>query len=294
MLVTTLFSTPAMADEQLVNDNNTENTKNQHKDSLIKKLMNKFSNKEQKENAEKLVKEAEDIMYNASAHELLEKYSRASIEVDELKDKETRDSLSGRLDNVYDYYKKLNRAELKVKEAVDKCKQAPISIQSARDNIFSNLDTESKYTNKLLSRLEDTEKEMTKKEELEEDINENNPYIFIDTTTNDSITLNSDDNLEIYWDNLYQDYDEDLEDAEDIGWKKENEKWYYLDSTGERCTGWIWYNNHKYFLDGTGELKIGWFKQDGEWYYAHPNGDIAMNETINGYQLGKEGKILRN
>lgn len=55
-------------------------------------------------------------------------------------------------------------------------------------------------------------------------------------------------------------------------WKKENNKWYYIDDNGNKvCSDWIRDENGKwYYADKDGSLVTGWFqtKYNNNWYYA--------------------------
>lgn len=97
------------------------------------------------------------------------------------------------------------------------------------------------------------------------------------------------------------------------GWFYDNNNWYYLNENGEMQTGWIglnksWYFLNKsgvmkmgwledsdgnwYFLDSNGAMKTGWLENsDGDWYYFDSTGKMIKDSTVNGYQLGKEGKL---
>ena len=58
-----------------------------------------------------------------------------------------------------------------------------------------------------------------------------------------------------------------------IGWKKLDGKWYYLNSDGA--------------------MQIGWKKIDGKWYYLLTDGAMGTNMiTPDGYRIGPDGVML--
>lgn len=56
------------------------------------------------------------------------------------------------------------------------------------------------------------------------------------------------------------------------GWIKEKNKWYYLEGSGVMKTGWLKDKNKWYFLDSSGVMKTGWLKQNNIWYYLESGG----------------------
>lgn len=75
------------------------------------------------------------------------------------------------------------------------------------------------------------------------------------------------------------------------GWVKDQNNWYYVDRDDGMKTGWIQHKNNWYYLDETGIMKTGWFQDNkGNWYYFKSSGIMAVNETIDGYTLGNDGK----
>ncbi|MDU1115192.1 MAG: hypothetical protein E7J99_03170 [Clostridium butyricum] len=75
------------------------------------------------------------------------------------------------------------------------------------------------------------------------------------------------------------------------GWKIENNKWYF-NSYGQYKKGWYKDTNSKWYMfdNSTGEMITGWFKDsDGSWYYLKDNGEMACNESVDGYYLGADG-----
>ena len=103
------------------------------------------------------------------------------------------------------------------------------------------------------------------------------------------------------------------------GWlfDKQYQSWFYIKENGKHAEKeWIFENGHYYYLKSGGYMaanewiwdKESWFylKSDGKmtekewlydsksqaWYYFKSGGYMAKNETIDGYQLGSDGKWL--
>ncbi len=103
------------------------------------------------------------------------------------------------------------------------------------------------------------------------------------------------------------------------GWlfDKQYQSWFYIKKTGNHADKeWIFENGHYYYLKSGGYMaanewildKESWFylKSDGKmaekewvydsknqaWYYFKSGGYMAKNETIDGHQLGSDGKWL--
>jgi len=78
------------------------------------------------------------------------------------------------------------------------------------------------------------------------------------------------------------------------GWIQGSNTWYYLNSSGIMQTGWIKDSNGLwYYLNDNGSMKTGWFKDvDGKWYYFNNSGDMAVNTTIDGYEVDSTGAYL--
>lgn len=78
------------------------------------------------------------------------------------------------------------------------------------------------------------------------------------------------------------------------GWIYNGGHWYYLDSSGAKQFGWKSIDGSWYYLDGAGIMKTGWFKDsDGTWYYLQESGAMAINTTIDGYDLGTNGAWIK-
>ena len=103
------------------------------------------------------------------------------------------------------------------------------------------------------------------------------------------------------------------------GWlfDKHYQSWFYIKENGKHAEKeWIFENGHYYYLKSGGYMaanewiwdKESWFylKSDGKmaekewlydsksqaWYYFKSGGYMAKNETVDGYQLGSDGKWL--
>ena len=103
------------------------------------------------------------------------------------------------------------------------------------------------------------------------------------------------------------------------GWlfDKQYQSWFYIKETGNHAEKeWIFENGHYYYLKSGGYMAVNewiwdkesWFylKSDGKmadkewlydaksqaWYYFKSGGYMAKNETIDGHQLGSDGKWL--
>ena len=103
------------------------------------------------------------------------------------------------------------------------------------------------------------------------------------------------------------------------GWlyDKQYQSWFYIKENGNHAEKeWIFENGHYYYLKSGGYMAVNewiwdkesWFylKSDGKmaekewlydaksqaWYYFKSGGYMAKNETVDGYQLGNDGKWL--
>lgn len=97
-----------------------------------------------------------------------------------------------------------------------------------------------------------------------------------------------------------------------IGWHKENDQWYYLNSSGAMTSGWqnvdnAWYymnrdgvmqtgwqqvDGHWYYLSSSGKRQSGWQQLGGQWYYLNENGERTSGwQQVGGrwYYLNQEG-----
>lgn len=84
------------------------------------------------------------------------------------------------------------------------------------------------------------------------------------------------------------------------GWIQEydatgNLQWYYLDNKGKMVKGWYedlntgdWYYLHV----EKGHMLSGWQYIGSNWYYFYTSGKMAKSTSIDGYNLGPDGKRL--
>ena len=57
------------------------------------------------------------------------------------------------------------------------------------------------------------------------------------------------------------------------GWLKDNNSWYYLNSNGTMAAGMTKIGSSTYYLDpSSGKMKTGWLSLSDGWYYFDPNG----------------------
>jgi len=66
------------------------------------------------------------------------------------------------------------------------------------------------------------------------------------------------------------------------GWLKWNDKWYLFNSTGVMLTGWQQTGGNWYYMGESGDMKTGWVKSGNLWYYCNPN------------QNGPEGAMVKS
>ena len=79
-----------------------------------------------------------------------------------------------------------------------------------------------------------------------------------------------------------------------IGWAKIGDDYYYLDKTkgGRRLYGPSPVGSKRYFFDSEGRRAVtrGWKTYNGNYYYTYSDGTIAVNTTVNGFPVDKYGK----
>ena len=74
------------------------------------------------------------------------------------------------------------------------------------------------------------------------------------------------------------------------GWLKDGSKWYYLKSSGEMQTGWLKDKGIWYYLESSGAMKVSqWFQVSGKHYYVNASGELAVDTTIDGFQVDSNG-----
>ena len=74
------------------------------------------------------------------------------------------------------------------------------------------------------------------------------------------------------------------------GWGQNDAgRWlYYLD--GKPVTGWKQIEGKWYCFDAAGLMEYGGWKQiGGKWYYFYPDGSMAADTTVDGYEIGPDG-----
>ena len=83
-----------------------------------------------------------------------------------------------------------------------------------------------------------------------------------------------------------------IDPASARGWtQNESGEWmYYNTSTGKQATGWQNISGERYYFDKDGVMTSGkWRQIGGKWYYFHADGTLAVNTTIDGYEVGEDG-----
>ena len=82
----------------------------------------------------------------------------------------------------------------------------------------------------------------------------------------------------------------------DKEWVFENGHYYYLKSGGYMAANeWIWDKGSWFYLKSDGKMAEKEWLYDAKsqaWYYFKSGGYMAKNETVDGYQLGNDGKWL--
>ncbi len=76
------------------------------------------------------------------------------------------------------------------------------------------------------------------------------------------------------------------------GWvKNDSGQWMHYNWEGERTTGWLsTTEGNKYYFDENGLMVSGkWVQIGGKWYYFHSDGKLAVNTTIDGYEVDADG-----
>ena len=77
------------------------------------------------------------------------------------------------------------------------------------------------------------------------------------------------------------------------GWVKDGNRWRYYDGA-KAHKGWLHLKTDGeekiYYLNKEGLLESGkWVKIDGKWYYFYPDGTLAVNTQIDGYEIDSKG-----
>ena len=74
-----------------------------------------------------------------------------------------------------------------------------------------------------------------------------------------------------------------------LGWNSYNNKMYYLKNDYSLANGWESFDGKWYYFNKAYIMSTGWLKVNNKWYYFYPNGQMAVNTTIDGYLLGSSG-----
>ncbi|HET2660813.1 TPA: hypothetical protein ACUODB_001995, partial [Streptococcus pneumoniae] len=70
-----------------------------------------------------------------------------------------------------------------------------------------------------------------------------------------------------------------------------NGSWYYLNANGSMATGWVKDGDTWYYLEASGAMKASqWFKVSDKWYYVNGLGALAVNTTVDGYEVNANGE----
>lgn len=78
------------------------------------------------------------------------------------------------------------------------------------------------------------------------------------------------------------------------GWNSENGSFYYYKSDNTKATGWVNINNNWYYFLTDGSMAKGWINPDEKWYYLNDDGVMAINTTIDGWTIDKNGIATQN
>jgi glucan-binding YG repeat protein len=78
-------------------------------------------------------------------------------------------------------------------------------------------------------------------------------------------------------------------------WNRVDEKWMYLDGTGQALKNTWWFDKNtgiNYYLDKDGYRTTGWLQNNNNWYYFNENGEMKTDWISSGknwYYLNKSG-----
>ena len=78
------------------------------------------------------------------------------------------------------------------------------------------------------------------------------------------------------------------------GWVQNDAgQWQYINTYGKAVTGWLNITDgDKYWFDDKGIMMAGkWVEISGKWYYFYADGKLAVNATIDGYEVGADGGV---
>jgi glucan-binding YG repeat protein/Leucine-rich repeat (LRR) protein len=66
------------------------------------------------------------------------------------------------------------------------------------------------------------------------------------------------------------------------GWKLLGVNWYYFDNSGIMQTGWVFTGGKWYYLEPGGTMQTGWVFTGGKWYYLEPGGTMQTGWVFTG------------
>lgn len=101
----------------------------------------------------------------------------------------------------------------------------------------------------------------------------------------------------------------DSSSSKKAGWNQDGTGWWYLNEDGSYATYWKSFKTNemeydyngeyvsvdiRYYFGADGYMKTGWQNISGNWYYFKSSGEMARDENVGGYILGKDGVMLEN
>ena len=69
--------------------------------------------------------------------------------------------------------------------------------------------------------------------------------------------------------------------------------WYFMDQNGRMKVGWQEVGDKWYYLGLDGRMKTGWVLVDNVWHYLYSDGSMAINTTIDGWNIGPSGEAYQ-